>query len=102
MSNKGKANPVVRVRPGISKPTSTDAQKVDTTRSSTVAMKASTDWQSATDVQTNVTGWNKSADDIEANAKIVTELKDQLKAAVAKQRTLRQKWSVCTKQVVTS
>ena len=102
MSKKAKANPVVRVRPGISKPTVTDAQKVDTTRTSTVAMKASTDWQSAADVQTSVAGWNKSADDIEANAKIVAQLTDQLKTAVSKQRTLRQKWSVCTKQVVTS
>jgi hypothetical protein len=102
MSNKGKAKPVVRVRPGINKPTSTDAQKVDTTRSSTVAMKASADWQSAADVQTSVASWNTTADAIEANAKTIAQLQDQLTAAVAKQRTLRQKWSVGKKQVVTS
>jgi hypothetical protein len=102
MSKTGKANPAPRVRPVIDKPRRTDAQRVDTTRTSTTAMKASSDWQSAVDVQTAVTNWNKSADDVEANGKTIAELKDQLKTAVAKQLTLRQKWSVCTQQVLTS
>ena len=100
--SKGNTARPPRVRPSIQKPRTTDAQIVDTTQSSTAAMKASPDWPTATDVQTSVTGWNKAAGDVATNAATVQQLKDQLKAAVAKQHTLRQTWSVCTKQVLTS
>jgi hypothetical protein len=100
--SKGKTANPPRVRPSINKPTRTDAQIVDTTESSTAAMKASPDWSNAADVQTAVTAWNTAATNIATNAATVQQLKDQLKAAVAKQRTLRQVWSVATKQVLTS
>jgi hypothetical protein len=101
MSNKGQANPA-RVRPSIGKPRNTSAEIVATTVSSVAAMKASPDWPSATAVQTAVAAWSTAANDIAANAATVAQLKDQLKAAVAKQRTLQQAWSVCTKQVLVS
>jgi hypothetical protein len=75
---------------------------VDTTRSLTVTMKASPDWPAATDVQTSVNAWNAIADQIEANATIVIDLANQRKAAVAKQRALKQKWRVCRKQLLSN
>ena len=101
MSNGKTAHPP-RVRPSIGKPTSTDAQIVGTTQSSTAAMKASPDWSNAPNVQTAVTAWNGAANDVATNAATIAQLKDQLRAAVAKQHTLRQAWSVATKQVLTS
>jgi hypothetical protein len=102
MSKKGKANPVVRVRPSINKPRSTNAQIGETTKSSVLAMKASSDWSSAVEVQAAVAKWSSSADDVTANAAIIAQLKDQLMAAVSKQRTLRHTWSVYLKQVLAS
>jgi hypothetical protein len=103
MSNrKGSASPVVRVRPSLGKPRKTSGQIVDTTHSSVAAMKASSEWANAADVQTAVAKWSTAADEIAGNAAIIAQLKDQLKAAVAKQRTLTHTWSVCTQQVLTS
>jgi len=102
MSKKGSASPVVRVRPSIGKPRSTSAQIVDTTHTSVAAMKASSSWANAADVQAAAAKWSTAADDIAANAALIAQLKDQLKAAVGKQRPLRHVWSVCAKQVLTS
>jgi hypothetical protein len=65
-------------------------------------MKASASWPQAADVQTAVAKWSTAASDIAANAAVVAQLKDQLAAAVGKQRSLRHTWSVCTSQVLTS
>jgi hypothetical protein len=75
---------------------------VDTTQSSVAAMKTSPDGPNAADVQVAVAQWITAASDIGANALTIAQLKDQLKAAVARQRALRHVWSVCTSQVLTS
>src|SRR5207248_761986 len=54
----------------------------------------------AADVQGAVTVWSKSADDIEANAKVIASLKDQLGAAEGKQRSFRRNWRASTSQVL--
>jgi len=105
MSNKTKpkAKPVERATPVIKKAKSTDATKVEVTRSQTVSMKASPDWANTpATVQTATVGWNATADELEANAKTIGQLKDQLATAEAKQRTLRRKWGDATRQVLGS
>jgi hypothetical protein len=65
-------------------------------------MKSSASWASAADVQTAVAKWSTAASDIAANTALIAQLKDQLAAAVGKQRSLRHTWSVSTSQVLTS
>jgi len=64
-------------------------------------MKASPDWAAAPiPVQMAMVGWNSAADEIEANAKILAQLKDQFATAEAKQRSLRRKWSDATRLIL--
>lgn len=88
--------------PVIRKPKGTDVEKVQTTRSMTLAMQQSASWAAATDVQGAVGIWTKSADEIEANAKVIAKLKDQLMTAESTQRTLRRNWQASTSQVLST
>lgn len=100
-NKKPKAKPVERATPIIKKAKGTDAAKAEVTRSSTVSMKASPDWANApAAVQSATVGWNTAADDLEANAKNIVQLKDQLATAEAKQRSLRRKWNDATRQIL--
>jgi len=101
MGKKASA-PIDKAAPVIAKPKKTDVQKVQCTRTTTQAMQQSASWAAAADVQGAVKIWNKDADDIEANAKVVAALKDQLKAAETKQRTIRRSWRASTKQVTST
>jgi len=97
-----KPKPVPRARPMTNKPRSTDAQKVDLTRSVTTALQASPDWPTAADVQTSVTSWNALATVLATTDAQIAGLRDQLSALLATQHVNRQKWSVLTKQVFTN
>ena len=101
-AKKVKPKPAPRARPTTQKPRSTDAEKVDLTRSVTTALKASPDWAAATDVQASVTSWNALADVIVASEQQIATLRDQLSTLLATQHVNRQKWSVLTKQVFTT
>jgi len=68
----------------------------------TTSMQASSNWAAATDVQGAVKVWNKGADDLEANAKEVAKLRDQLSTAENKQLGLRRDWKAATSQVVST
>jgi hypothetical protein len=102
MSNKSKAKPVDRAEPTIKQATGTDAQKVNVARSTTASMAKGPLWAGAPDVQTAAKGWNQAADDLDGNAKVVADLKNQLSAAEAKQRTLRRNWRACKRQVLST
>jgi len=97
-----KPKPAPRARPTTQKPRSTDAEKVDLTRSITTALKASPDWPAATDVQASVTSWNALADVMATSDQQIATLRDQLSALIATQHVNRQKWSVLTRQVFTN
>jgi hypothetical protein len=53
-------------------------------------------------VQTATIGWNAVADQLDANATNLLQLRDQLATAEAKQRTLRRKWSDATRQILSA
>ena len=94
-----KAKPADRATPTIHKPTTTDAQKVNVTRDTTTAAKQSAGWATAQPFQAAVAVWNKAADDIDANALVLSGLRAQLKLANAKQLVVRRAWSAARKQV---
>ena len=102
MSNNTKSAPIDRAAPAIHKPKKTDAEKVEVTRSTSKAMQQSLSWANAADVQAAVKSWSKGADDLDANANAIADLKHQLLLAVTKQRTLRRTWQANTLQVLST
>jgi len=84
----------------IRKKISTDALKVSVTNQITQAMPQSPNWSAATDVQSAVKTWSAGAAALDANAKVITNLRAQLKAAEAKQLTLRRDWATAKAQVL--
>ena len=97
-----KAPAVDKAAPVLHKPMQTDVEKVQATRSTTQSMQASASWSAASDVQAATKVWNTAADSIEANAKVIAQLKDQLKTAESKQRTYRRDWRAARAQVLGS
>lgn len=93
---------VDRASATIKKVTNTDALKVSVARGIAQAMQQSPDWALATDVQAAAKVWIKNADGIEANAKVITDLRAQVKAAEAKQEGLRRDWLASKQQVISS
>ena len=86
--------------PHITGPMRTDATRVATTRTQATAMEASPLWAGAPQLQTVTTGWTKAADAMEANGKVVADLKKKLAAAIADQHGLRRDWKAATLQVI--
>jgi len=99
---KKKTPPIDKASPTIRKPKKTDVNKVQCTRSTAQAMLQSPHWGAAADVQGAVKVWNASADDIEANAKVIAGLKDQLATAESKQQSYRRNWRASTSQVLST
>ncbi len=102
MPEKGKAKPVDRAEPTIKNATGTDAQKVDVAHSTAASMAKSPLWASSLDVQAAAKAWNQSADDIDSNAKVIVDLRNQLKAAESKQQGLRRSYRACKRQVLST
>jgi hypothetical protein len=102
MSKKSKAQPVDRAQPTIKQATVTDHEKVALAHSMATSMAKSPLWATSPDVQAAAAAWSQSADDLDGNAKAIADLKKQLAAAEAKQRSLRVKWSACKRQVVST
>jgi hypothetical protein len=98
--SKAKKTPVDRAVARIQKPKSTDAQKVNVTRSTLHGMQNSPNWAAATDLQAAVKPWSATADAMEANATVIANLRKQVAAAEAKQLTLRRDWHVETTHVL--
>ncbi len=65
-------------------------------------MKASSHWATASELQSTVASWNQTADTLDANAKQLVLLRDQIAQIVLSQRTLLQTWSVTTQHVLSS
>lgn len=101
MPNK-KAKPVDRAQPTIKQATVTDAQKVTVARSTSASMAKSPLWGGAGDVQAAAKAWNQSADDLESNAKVIADLRNQLKTAEAKQQGIRRSYRACKRQVLST
>jgi hypothetical protein len=72
---------------------------VSTTRSVTQAMKQSPDWATATDVQAAVAVWGKAADAIDADTKLIADLRAQLKNVEAALASHRRDWVASKVQV---
>jgi hypothetical protein len=102
MSKKGTAKPVDRAEPTIKKPTITDAQKVDVAHSTTASMAKSPLWVTSLDVQAAAKAWSQTADDLGSNAKIISDLRNQLKAAESKQQGNRRSYRACKRQVLST
>ena len=93
MTAKAKAKPASRVKPKLSKPKKTVVDKVNFTRSYSTSFKASPNWSTATELQGAVASWNGSADALEANAKLIAQLRDQLETAVLARRSHLEQWA---------
>lgn len=102
MPNKATAKPVDRAEPTIKKATRTDSQKVDVAHSTTASMAKSPLWASSPDVQSAATAWNKTADDLASNAKVISDLRNQLKTAESKQQQTRRSYRACKRQVLST
>ena len=87
--SRSKAKPVDRAEPTVKLATVTDAQKGAVAHSTTASMAKSPLWATSPDVQAAAKAWSLSADDLGANAKVIADLRNQLKVADAKQQTLR-------------
>jgi len=101
-TKKSRAKPEDRAEPTLKQATNTDAEKVNVAYATAASMAKSPLWPTATDVQSAAKAWTVSADDLGANAKIIADLRNQLKAAEAKQLQLRRKYRSCRKQVLSS
>jgi len=99
MSKKAN-NAADRARPTIRTATRTDAQKVSVARNVTTSAKQAPGWVTATDLQAATKVWNKAADDMEANASVISGLRLQLSAAETKQIVLRRAWRAGKRQVL--
>ena len=86
--------------PSIGATLRTDGARVSATRTSTTAMEGSSLWSGSPQLQTVTTGWGKAADALEANGKVVTDLRKKLSTAVADQHGLRRDWKAATQQVL--
>ena len=99
MSNKAK-HAADSARPAIRTTTRTDAQKVNVARAVTTAAKNGPGWATALDLQAASKVWAKAADDMEANATVISGLRTQLSTAEGKQLTLRRSWRAGRQQVL--
>jgi len=100
--SKARKAPVDRAVATIKRATSKDVQKVAITRNVAQAMQQSPDWGTATGVQAAVKVWSSAADGIDANVKVIADLRAQLKAAQAKQEGLRRDWAASKRQVIST
>ena len=83
-----------RAVPTIRKPKRRDTEKVAVTRSLQQTAPASPEWAQAPDVQHAVAGLGTAADHIEAQAKVVKGIRDQLAAAEQQLETYRRDWDL--------
>jgi hypothetical protein len=102
MSKKSKVAPADSAQPTIKQPTTTDSEKVAVAHSTTASMAKSPLWATSPDVQAAAKAWGQSADDLDANVKVLADLRNQLAAAEAKQLALRRNWRACKRQVVST
>jgi hypothetical protein len=100
--SKSKAKPVDQAQPTIKLATTTDLQKVDVAHSTTASMAKSPLWATSPDVQAAAKAWSLSADSLGANATAIADLRNQLKAAEAKQLAFRRNWRACKRQVLST
>jgi hypothetical protein len=89
-------------RPAIRFSTRTDAEKVRVARTVTTAAKNGPGWATALDLQAAAKVWTHAADDMEANATVISGLRAQLAAAEGKQATLRRSWRAARRQVLSA
>jgi len=90
--SKSKKPPVDRAVATIRKPKRSDAQKVSVARGAIQAMQASPSWAGAASLQAAVKPWSNTTDALDANAKVLASLRQQVAAAMATQVTLRRDW----------
>jgi hypothetical protein len=102
MSGKAKTNPVDKAVAVIRRPKRSDADIVALTHTISDAAETSPDWSAAVDVQSAVAAWKQAADTIDAQAKMVAGLREQLKGAGSKLLSLRRTWRSATKHVVST
>jgi len=88
-----KSKPVDRAVPVLRKPKANDAAKVASARATVTAMQASGLWNTNPALQATGTAWNTVTDALDANVKVVADLRNKLAAAVSAQRALRRDWT---------
>jgi hypothetical protein len=100
--SKPKKAPVNRAVATIKQPMGTDAAKVSVTSSVSQAMAKSPDWVAATVVQSAVSAWTSDATALDANTKLIANLRAQLAVAESKQGELRRNWAASKMQVMSA
>jgi hypothetical protein len=100
MSKKKTVPAADRAAATVKKGMRTDSLKVSVTRTICSGMQQAPEWSSAPAVQAAVKAWAAEADALDANAKAIADLRNQLKALEAKQHTVRRDWQVAKSQVM--
>jgi hypothetical protein len=87
----------------LSKPTTTDAEKVSVTATAVTGIQNSPHYGAAPqELPAAVTNWAKIGQSLGTNGKTCTDLRAQLKVAESTQRKLRVQWSGYKKQVLST
>jgi hypothetical protein len=94
------SKPINRAKPVIRAPRDTDTDKVRVARSTTTKMQTSPDWSAIPELQPATAAWLAVTDLLEANAKVGLDLRKQLAAVEATQRTHRRDWEAATQHVL--
>jgi hypothetical protein len=89
-------------KPTSKKPFQTDDEKITGQREHMDALKASSHWATATDVQSAASAWAATTDQMDTNGKQIAKLHSDLATATSLQTTLRMKWLSGRKHTITS
>jgi hypothetical protein len=89
---KPKKEQTQHAKPTSKKPFNTDDEKITCEHEHVDALKASSHWATATDVQSAASAWGATTDQLDTNAKLITKLHGDLAAATTVQTALRIKW----------
>jgi len=99
-SNVPNAKRVDRAVPVIRRAKHSDVAKVATTRAMHTGMQGSALWTANPALQAAATTWSAAADVLDANAKVIVDLRGKLAAAMATQRAGRRNWTDATKHIL--
>jgi hypothetical protein len=89
----GSPNKIDNATPVLTGPTENTEDKVSATQTHYNAMKASTDWTAATDVQTAANDWLAVATNLSTNEQAIADLMKQLAAKRVAEVTLLVQWA---------
>ena len=89
-----------RAKPVIRASRQNDAERIHVARTTVTQMSQSPEWPNAPGVQAATATWLQAADALEANQKVVSDLRKKLEAAMADQLSHRRDYEAAAQHVV--